>query len=230
MPRIYLLWFSLGLLFLCTMLSEESRALFTPAQAGETCAGAPQERFDVNVRTETPPPKVNHNLNRVQLGSMAFHGMTDSILGLHIHGIKIEYRAKHAAEPDGNGYCFWIRSIDVLLRYDAPDIYIAKDYRRGSCNYKAILGHEKRHEIVAREVIKRYIPRFRSLFTSLLIPKPKSAILVSSREDGKRKTEALLMQIIQPVYKEFESALAKEQAEVDALREYRKVLRQCKRW
>jgi len=212
------------------MLPGTSCAFLTEAQAGETCAGAPQERYVVNVRIETPTPKVNHSLNRVQLGSMAFHAITDSIAGLHISGIKLEYKAKHAAEPQDNAYCFWIRSIDVLLRYDAPDIYIAKDYPRGSCNYKAILEHEKRHEKVAREVMKRYIPRFRSLFTSLLIPKPKSAILVSSREDGKRKTNALLKQIIQPVYDEFQIALAKEQAEVDTLREYRKVRRLCKRW
>ena len=184
----------------------------------------------MNIRIETPPPKINHNLNRAELGSMAFHGITDNILGLHVYGIEVEYKAKYGTEPQKGGYCFWVRTIDVLIRYVAPDIYVAKEYRRNSCNYRAVLEHEKRHAKIARQVMKRYIPRFQSVFTSLLIPKPKSAILVSSREDGKRKVKALLKKVIRPVYNQFQGALAREQAAADTPREYRKVLRRCKRW
>ncbi len=228
----YLLGFGLGVLICSAYFLGVARAPVPQAQAGQTCPGAPQELegYRVSVRIDTPPPKVNHSLNRAELSSMAFHGITDSILGLHVHGTKVEYKAKYEAEQEKEGYCFWITTIDVLLRYDAPDIYVAKEYRRNSCNYRAVLEHEKRHEKIAQQVMKRYIPRFQSVFTSLLIPKRKSAIFVSSREDGKRKVSPLLKKVIRPVYKELEGALAREQAAADTLREYRKVLRRGKRW
>ena len=230
LTKRYLLGFGLAVLSCIALLSGGSRTFVPHAKAGAACPGAPKERYRVNIRIETPPPKINHNLNRAELGSMAFHGITDNILGLHVYGIEFEYKAKYGTEPQKGGYCFWVRTIDVLLRYDTPDIYVAKEYRRNSCNYRVVLEHEKRHEKIARQVMKRYIPRFQSVFTSLLIPDPKSAILVGSREDGKRKVKALLEEVIRPVYKEFEVALAREQAAVDALREYRKVWRRCKRW
>ncbi len=228
--RKYLPAFGLGVLICSPHFSGGTRALVPQAQAGETCPGAPQERYRVSVRIETPPPMVNHNLNRAELTWTSLHGMGDNVFGLHIQGTKVEYKAKYAAEPDKDGYCFWVRAIDVLLRYETPDIYVAREYRVGGCNYREILGHEMHHEKVARQVIKQYVRRFRSALTSLLIPKPKSAILVSSREDGKRKVNALLQKVIRPVYMDFRADLARQQAAVDAPDEYRKVRRRCKRW
>lgn len=200
------------------------------AYAQESCPGAPEDRYRVNVRSETPPPRLNRSLSRVEIGLMATHGPTDNILGLHTTSANMEYAADYAVKPYGDAYCFWVRGVDVLLRYETPDVYVAKEYRPGSCNYKAILAHEMEHVKVARDYLKRHVPRLRFALSSLLIPKPRSAILVDSPEEAKREVGALFQKLIHPVYEEFLRAMGEAQAKVDAPREYKKVRRRCKKW
>ncbi len=74
--RKYLLAFGLGVLICNPHFLGGTRARVPQAQAGETCPGAPQERYRVSVRIETPSPMVNHNLNRAELTWMTAHGVS----------------------------------------------------------------------------------------------------------------------------------------------------------
>ena len=133
-------------------------------------------------------------------------------------------------EPYGDAYCFWVKDIDVLLRYETPDVYIAREYRRGSCNYKVTLEHEMQHVKVARKYLGRFVTKMRSTLTSLLIPKPKSAVVIESPAKAKHEAEELLEKLIYSVYKQLRIEIGKAQAKVDSPREYKRVGRKCKNW
>ena len=145
-------------------------ALISPVQSAERCTPVSDERFKVTIQTEVPDYKIDHSRNRAQMGWMALHGMTDDILGLHAHGIKVRYDASFTTEPFADGFCFWVREIEIVLRYVTPEIFIAREYEKDSCNYKALLKHELQHKDVAARILEANAPRFRKLFTPLTIP------------------------------------------------------------
>jgi hypothetical protein len=221
--------FEIGRLIRIGVLLASAAAIVPQARAGQLCPGAPTERYQVNVRTQVPPPKINHSLNRAQFGLMVGH-LTDDILGMMTDAFKIEYAANYAVEPYGDAYCFWVKDIDVLLRYETPDVYIAREYRRGSCNYKVTLEHEMQHVKVARDYMGRFVTKMRSTLTSLLIPKPKSAVVIESPAKAKREAEQLLQRLIYSVYEQLQIEMGKAQAKVDSPREYKRLGRKCKNW
>jgi hypothetical protein len=205
------------------VLLADAPVFLPQARARERCPGAPQERYRINVQTEIPPPKVNRSLGRGELGLMPGH------FGLTATALKIEYAANYAAEPYGDGHCFWVKQVDVLLRYETPDVYVAKEYETGSCNYEVILEHETEHVKVAQDHLKRYASRIGSALTSLLIPKRKSAIVVDSPEEAKRKVNEVLQRVIYPGYLELERGMDEAHEKLDTPDERRKMVLRCSR-
>jgi hypothetical protein len=203
--------------------------LSAPAKAEDSCAEETGERYRAEVEIDTPRPRLDHSRYRAEL-TQGFHGGGGRILGVHASGIRVTYAADFATEPYDSGYCFWVRSVKVRLSYQAPDIYIAKNYPVGSCQYQAILAHELTHEAVARKVMKLYAPRFDEALISLLIPKSYSAVVVSSREEARRETNAVLAKLIEPVYLDFRRYLDAAQSQVDSPRQYAKVRAKCSKW
>lgn len=223
-PRI---WIALSLCIALIVLGVNGGVLQAAHQ--ESCPGEPEEPYWKNVRAETPRPKLNRSLSRVKLGLMTGHG-PGNILGLYTTGFKMEWAATYAAEPYGDAYCFWVKGVDVILRYETPDVYVAKEYLPGSCNYKVILGHEMEHVKVAQNYLKRYVQRVRSVLISLLIPKPKSAIVVDSPDHARRETNRLVQKLLGPVYDELQRVMGEAQEKVDAPQKYRKAFRLCPKW
>lgn len=53
------------------------------------------------------------------------------------------------------GTCLFVRTIDVKLHID-PTIYIAKEYKRGTCMYDSVMEHEMKHINVDRQIVNKY--------------------------------------------------------------------------
>lgn len=51
--------------------------------------------------------------------------------------------------------CTAIKSIEVSIKMD-PTIYIANEFKKGSCKFNAILVHEKKHVRVDQKIVNKY--------------------------------------------------------------------------
>jgi len=187
--------------------------------------------YRVDVQIELPPVTIRHDLSRAQLGALTFHGASDRVLGVTASNLIASASTHYLHRPlQGEGACLWVDRIDVTLRYEALDIYIASDYAPGSCQYQAILGHENRHAAVARANIDDYVQAIRSVLTSLTIPKARAPKLVQSVTAGQAQVQKSVETLLEPVVARLRKTMAAAQERIDSPEEYRRVQKQCPKW
>lgn len=198
--------------------------------AGAVCPPA-IGTYRVDVVIEMPPVEIHHDYSRAQLGLLAFHGPTGRILGVTASSLRAGTSTRYAHRPlEGEGVCVWVDHIEVLLRYEALDIYIASEYTRGSCQYEAILTHEKRHAEVAQTYLDDYVQVIRSALASLSIPKPRDPRLVESVAAAEEKTQATITKLLEPIIARLRKDMEEAQSKIDTRAEYRRVEKQCPKW
>ncbi len=187
--------------------------------------------YRVDVLIEMPPVVTHHDRSRAQLGLLAFHGPTVRVLGVTASKLRAGTSTHYGNRPlEGEGTCFWVDHIEVMLRYEALDIYIASEYTRGSCQYQAILSHEKKHATVAQGYLDDYVQVIRSALASLAIPKPRDPRLVESVTEAQEKMQATIEKLLRPVITKLRKTMEEAQNRIDSRAEYRRVETQCPKW
>ena len=207
----------------------------SPSAKGVTSIASCRGRFTkapykINVQTVFPEAPINHSHSIAELSYYSGKGPGMHILGLMKPDLSIETRSSTDGAKVGKAFCFWITGFDVTLRYRRVDIYVAREYPKGSCAYNAILDHEKEHVVVARENLEEYAPRIRKVLTSWLIPTGKAPIMVESPQQAKTEVQAIAKELLKPVYEEMLVSLADGQASFDTPDEYTRVRNRCQNW
>ena len=59
---------------------------------------------------------------------------------------------------NGKYYCVFIKSVDAVVGFKDFDIVIDKKYEKGSCEYNAVLEHEKHHIRDSEKVFEEVFP------------------------------------------------------------------------
>ncbi len=197
---------------------------------GRKCPGSPDTPYEVNVRMEFPPAPINHDVSIAELTQGSVHGPRWRTVGKTALNFEIETSAEYFAVPFGDQFCFWVRRIPVTLRYRSVDIYVAREYSTGRCQYRVILDHEKDHIRTARRNLIRYVAKVKAALTSLLIPTGGDPVVVASPEQAEREVEALVPELLKPAYESMLADLRKAQASIDSPEEYRRTFRRCRNW
>lgn len=194
------------------------------------CPSYAKAPYNIHVRVEIPTSPINHSLSIKQLTQKTHHGPRSRILGLMQSDLRIKTRGHYNTDKIGNMYCFSVRAIDVILRYKTLQVYVAREYKRSSCAYRAILSHEKEHVSIARNNMEGFAPTIRAALTSHLIPTGANPIQVESAKAAAAKMQSISDELLKPVYDRMYKALRAAQGSLDSPRSYRRVRRQCSRW
>lgn len=125
--------------------------------------------------------------------------------------------------------CLWFDQVTVNLNLD-PEIYIASEYRPGSCEYNAILEHEKKHLRVDQEIVNEYAQRIGSTLSALLRYRGNETGWLKGPQIA--ATQDRMQQSVQAALDNVMSALENDrkarQQNIDSLEEYERVSAQCK--
>lgn len=194
------------------------------------CPTQARAPYDIHVRMEIPTPPINHKLSIRQLTQSTMHGPRSKILGLMRSNFRIKSRGHYNTDKIGDMYCFSVRAIDVVLRYKTLQIFVAREYKRGSCAFRAILSHEKEHVSIARNNMESYAADIRSALTSHLIPTGSGPIQVGNTTEAKAKMKDIIDELLQPIYERMWKALRAAQGHIDTARSYARVRRRCSDW
>lgn len=194
------------------------------------CPSYPKAPYDIDVRVEIPTAPINRSLSIKQLGRKMIHGPRSHVLGLTQSDLRVKTTGHYTTEKMGNKFCFSVRAIDVVLRYNTLQVYVAREYKPGSCPYRAILAHEREHVRIAREKLESYAPTVRATLTSYLIPTGNDPILIESPKAAKAKMQSITNELLNPVYQEMFKSLSKAQAVIDTPQRYLRVRNRCSRW
>lgn len=77
-------------------------------------------------------------------------GLTDGVIRMSAQTMfQIE------SYPKLNSVCLYVDKVNVKFEVE-PSVYIASDYKKGSCQYKAVMEHEQKHVKVDRVVVNKY--------------------------------------------------------------------------
>ncbi len=194
------------------------------------CPSYPKAPYDIHVRLQIPTPPINHKLSIKELGQKTVHGPRSKILGLMQSSLRFNSRGHYNTDKIGNTYCFSVRAIDVTLRYKTLQVYVAREYKRGSCAFRAILSHEKEHVSIARNNMEGFAPDIRAALTSHLIPTGADPVQIENAKEASAKMQSIFTELLEPVYKRMWKALRASQGAIDTPRSYRQVRRRCSRW
>lgn len=194
------------------------------------CSPTQGNDFSVRVGITIPEAPINRQYSSAQLTQQTFHGRSGSILGLMVPDLDIKTDGDYAGHAVEGGYCFWVNGVDIELRYNSVEIFIASDYGTRSCNYREILKHEKEHVRIARANLERYKPKVRYALTSLLIPKSDSPVKVASKEAAEAELRDLFGKLLKPVYQDMIKDLRRTQHAIDTPQSYRRVHDRCDNW
>ncbi|MCB1651941.1 MAG: hypothetical protein KDI46_07815 [Alphaproteobacteria bacterium] len=165
------------------------------------------------------------------LTSMQGH-TAGTILGLADSGMGLEIRTQfEIAEQDGR-YCVGIKAMKVLW-LALPTVYLASDYKKGSCEYTAVLAHEQIHIRRNNQFISEYAPRFKKEVGKIskqmrtqIGPIGENQIQAAQTELENQMYERLINQFFDRYIPE----LNRRQSKVDSPEEYAKVFAKCKNW
>lgn len=104
-------------------------------------------------------------------------------------------------------------------------IYVASDFKKGTCLYDEILSHEERHH----EVDRRLFTEYAADATRRLVEDLKAKPFISVPDAGMAQAAvaARVNQAMDAAYVEFAKRYETEQSEIDTYTEYNRIANAC---
>jgi len=222
-------------LFILTLIGLWSIGVTPPTHAQSACPTFGQT-LDVTLRIELGKIALNNGYSRSQIKTLSGHGPSYATLGSRWQPIgltlteqQFSMRVKVRAKRIGsNRFCGQLSGIDARLGYDKLKVYIARKYRPGSCNYRSILDHEKRHVSVFRNTLFKYAPRVErrlKRFAASLGP-----VVATSADQAAKILQQKLQRELKPLIREMDREMDFLNAKLDSPQNYRKEQARCPQW
>ncbi|MEO3430695.1 hypothetical protein AAFN88_17710 [Pelagibius sp. CAU 1746] len=206
------------------------------AGAASFCTEPPQAAA-VEVGATAPQVEVDHGYSRKELQWHAAeeygyeHAEGRSVFGLTAGRIRSQLFVHTLTETRRSGQrCVWPSRLVAELAYDEPiKVYVAREYRPGSCQYKAVLAHEMKHVEVLRETLEDYRRRLRAALQQAL----EKGFFPYTGQDGELVAARLRRYFEVPYRKaltEAERERDRRNAALDTPESYRRTRAACRSW
>jgi len=207
-----------------------------PRQAlADSRCPAPDKRVKINI-TNTPAKviyKTGHSrsdLERLQRtrGRHANKGNW-KILGLTLTDFK--YSIKTSArllQIPGGRYCAYPVSYNLNIGYADFLVYIDRKFRRGTCEYRAILKHENAHVALYKGYLTRYLPSIKKQARAAALG--VRPVVVSTPDLGAKYIQEQVQRRIRPLIQRLNREADQSNARIDTPRSYRNVQLLCDNW
>ena len=187
------------------------------------------QRLDGKVRYNNN--RTQNSLKRMQQknGQSTAFGSAWVPVGLTVTGIKYEIDIKiEAYQLPNNKVCARLSSVDAKVGYDTINVFIARQFRPGTCPYQSIIDHENFHVAVFQQALNNYYPRIQQrLARATMTLQPAIYRTPSQAAEYLRKR---LSAAIKPLYAEMGRTLKRNNARLDTPERYRSEQARCSDW
>jgi len=154
-----------------------------------------------------------------------------AIQGLTLASDQVSLQAawKLAPQPDG-GVCLWIEKVTAVLGMPEQRVYIASDYQPGSCEYEAILAHERQHVEINRRTLHDHADGIRRALWDGI--RQSSPLYLSVKPSDNQLIPRRLMSYLSGETQRLQSDLRQRNGAIDTLDAYRRQQQAsgCKHW
>ncbi len=125
-------------------------------------------------------------------------------------------------------YCATVAGVKATLGYEKITVHVDKRYRRGSCQYRSVLQHEKEHLSIFRGVLDRYAPKVERRLTQAATG--LRPITAGSPQQAANKLQNALQRRMEPLFKEMNRTLDRENDTIDTAANYKREQARCRKW
>lgn len=151
--------------------------------------------------------------------------------GLTSVGHQLRFRSLVNAETARGRTCVWFDQVTVDLTPSSVQIFIPTEYPDGSCEYDAILVHEREHERVHRESLTAAAAEIHAaLQAATWLPARGNPLETGDRDAAQAELETKIRRVVEPVYASYKEKLALAQADLDRPDLYQWVSKRCSGW
>ena len=139
--------------------------------------------------------------------------------------------SKFEITHQGDQACVNLTGIDVSF-YAKPEIHIASNFQRASCEYNAVMGHEKGHIRIMLRFLREYSPNIKREIHRIAanMKTVEGPVNKSDVEKIQNKMQADFLDRLTAYNKKLMPILASRQQKYDSPEEYARVAKQCRKW
>jgi hypothetical protein len=184
--------------------------------------------LSVDVREKNAATIYNTRKSLLEVQSMSSKG-SDRVTGLTVSRFAIDIRSEYLLTGNGRTWCVKNIHAIVTMGFDPVTVYIPREFRRGSCPYRAVSAHEMKHVRTNRTVMRRVKPSVRRLI-STAVRRAGGKFCSPTQTATKKKASAAIESAMQAITALVDREGETQQRHVDTKAEYRRVSRSCKRW
>lgn len=180
----------------------------------------------IQVTPVSPTPRYRYDVSRNQLTAM--HSQTNNgsrhgtVLGLTVPGnMGIPATAYQYASVKANGLtCYYVKSFNAPFKLTSIEVYIASEYRQGTCQAQVITTHENEHVRVYQAALQKYAPVMRE----------ELARQASTAYTNPGQLQAAMQGAMSSVFQQFLSDARRGNAMIDTQDSYKRTSQRCKQW
>lgn len=205
------------------------------APSGAACPHDPsaERSGHIEVKFALPPTRLRRDLDLKALAveSKGAVGLGDGPQGLTVVEHRLDVRTLMALTPAREGSCVWFEKVTVDLSPGSVEIFVPKEYAEGTCEYDAVLEHERGHERVHRERLERAAAEMQAaLDAAKWLPLKGNPSAAADKDAAQKALEEKVRKVVHPSFEKFKWELTIAQAELDTPALYRWVTARCQHW
>jgi len=223
--------FAAGILGLATW------ALAAPPDAYAAKGSCPVKKTRVKVTLKEDPGRVtvNRRLSQKQLTAMmrkkskirSSRELLNNGLTRTKYGTNMAFELQYA-ELNSGKVCAALRTVEATFGYAEITVYIARKYKKGSCQYRTVLQHENTHVAIHRKYLTKYADRMRRRLTTTA--NKAGVIYAPTVQQAKNTFRKRLEKAIDRMTEEFSRELDAANARIDTPENYRRENKRCPSW
>lgn len=207
-------------------------ACLSVAPAAAQCPSPREVGVTPNITVQPIPmsPRYIYNINRNQLTQITRqinngtnHGVTLGLTVSRYLPAAGSYKSKSIKK--GNQYCHYIINMNVKLSLADLIVYIASEYKQGTCQAQVITTHENEHVRVHQAVLQKYAPIMRE---ALL--RQANLAFAGSIPDSQTVINRAISSTIREVLNNMMAEQSRGNGAIDTQDSYRRTAQRCKQW
>lgn len=155
-------------------------------------------------------------------------GQDLEVRGLTVAYPMLRYRISHRSVRAGKGYCVYPSNVEATVGYSRIQVWVASEFRKGSCAYKAVLKHEKEHVAAHYKALRNHKTRIKRRLQKVV--RGFRPIRIDKGEDATKAIGKVIDEKMNGVLTTMMNEAEDLNAEIDLPKSYRKVDKKCRKW
>ncbi len=188
----------------------------------------------LDFKTLAQKPVYKNNLSIQGIRNL-FSSHTDPVVGPHTRALGITYaqtsynaEARSSATTVRGGYCVYLTALDIAFGFRSMEVYVASEFKPGTCEYRSILDHENQHVAVNTGTLRDFSPRFRAEVERLL--GKQQPVFTRNAQAGMDIALASFEKGMSAMFDQFQKQMAQRNAPLDSHSNYAATGKLCSNW